>query len=213
MDSGMSILALFSLSFALGLTGAMSPGPFLSMAIGQASRRGPSAGPLLVLGHGLIELALMVAIVIGLGSLLQTRLFLVLISFVGGPMLVLMGIGALRGLKRYALDAEQDPRATGLHPTVAGVVLSVSNPFWFIWWISIAAGYIVFAKSLGLYGLVAFYTGHVFADLVWFSFISFGVHFGGRYLKPKVLKWVLFVCNLFLVFFGLYFLVNGFRLL
>jgi threonine/homoserine/homoserine lactone efflux protein len=209
----MSILALFFLSFALGLTGAMSPGPFLSMAIGQATRRGPSAGPLLVLGHGLIELALMVAIVAGLGSLLQTRLFLILISFVGGPILVLMGVSALRGLRKYAFVADPGAQSTGLHPTVAGVVLSVSNPFWFIWWISVAVGYILLAKNLGFYGLVAFYTGHVSADLVWFSFISFGVHFGGRYIKPTVLKFVLFVCNLFLVFFGLYFLANGFRLL
>lgn len=209
----MSILALFSLSFALGLTGAMSPGPFLSMAIGQATRRGPSAGPLLVLGHGLIELVLMIAIVVGLGGLLQTKPFLILISFVGGPILVLMGVVALRGLKEYTFAADPGVRNAGLHPAVAGVVLSISNPFWFIWWISVAVGYILLAKDLGFYGLVAFYTGHVSADLVWFSFISFGVHFGGRYIKPTFLKYVLFVCNLFLVFFGLYFLVNGFRLL
>ena len=209
----MSIAALFSLSFVLGLTGAMSPGPFLTAAIAQSARRGPWAGPLLVLGHGVLELALMLLIVLGLGSLLDSKLFFASISFLGGPILIYMGISAIRGLKDYALFAEAGPGKTGLHPIVSGVVLSVSNPYWFIWWISVAMAYVMFAKTLGFNGLFAFYTGHISSDLAWFSFVSFSVHFGGRYVRTEVLKVILFACNLLLIFFGFYFLVNGFRFL
>jgi threonine/homoserine/homoserine lactone efflux protein len=209
----MSIPALFFLSFVLGLTGAMSPGHFLSYAIAESAKRGRRVGPQLVVGHAVPELAIMLLIVLGLGGLLTRKPFLTAISFVGGALLVYMGIGAIRGLKGYALGAASTPRGPHLHPTLSGIVLSLSNPYWFIWWFSVAIGYVMLAKSLGLSALVAFFTGHISADLAWYTFVSFGAHFGGRRIGTRVLKIVLLVCNLFLIFFGAYFLVNGFRLL
>ena len=208
----MSIAALFSLSFALGLTGAMSPGPMLTAAVAQAARKGPFSGPLLVLGHSVLELALMFLIALGLGSLLNSKAFFALISFLGGTLLIYMGVAAMRSLKGYSLSIGTD-RKNGreLPPIISGVVLSVSNPYWFIWWITVAAGYVMFAKTLGLRALFAFYTGHISSDLAWFTFVSFSVHFGGKYLKAGFLKGVLFVCNFFLILFGLYFLINGVR--
>jgi threonine/homoserine/homoserine lactone efflux protein len=210
----MDIPALFSFSFLLGLTGAMSPGPFLTTAITQTAKRGPFAGPLLMLGHGALELILVVLIVAGLGDLLDNRLFFAFVSFLGGPILIYMGVSALRGLKRYTLSGGAGPKAAELHPILSGIVLSVTNPYWFIWWVSVATGYVMFAKALGgLQGLIAFYTGHISADFAWFGFVSFSAHFGGRFLKPAVMKVILVACNVFLVLFGLYFVANGFRLI
>jgi len=210
----MSIPALFFLSFLLGLTGAMSPGPFLSYAIAESARRGRRVGPQLVAGHAVPELAIMLLITLGLGGLLMRKPILAVISFVGGVLLIYMGIGALRGLKGYALgraSAPEGPRP--LHPTLSGIILSLSNPYWFIWWFSVAIGYVMLAKSLGLAALIAFFTGHISADLAWFTFVSFGAHFGSKRAGTRVLKGVLVICNLFLIIFGAYFLINGFRLL
>jgi threonine/homoserine/homoserine lactone efflux protein len=209
----MSIPALFFLSFVLGLTGAMSPGPFLSYAIAESARRGRRVGPQLVAGHALPELAIMLLITLGLGGLLARKPILAVISFVGGVLLIYMGIGALRGLKGYTLGAASAPKGARLHPTLSGIILSLSNPYWFIWWFSVAIGYVMLAKSLGLTALIAFFAGHISADLAWYTFVSFGTHFGGRRAGTKILKVVLLVCNLFLIFFGAYFLINGFRLL
>jgi len=210
----MSIPALFFLSFVLGLTGAMSPGPFLSYAIAESARRGRRVGPQLVAGHAVPELAIMLLITLGLGGLLMRKPILAVISFVGGVLLIYMGMGALRGLRGYTLGAASTPRAPRrLHPTLSGIILSLSNPYWFIWWFSVAIGYVMLAKSLGLTALVTFFTGHISADLAWYTFVSCGAHFGGRRAGAKALKLVLFVCNLFLIFFGAYFLINGFRLL
>jgi len=209
----MSIPELFFLSFVLGLTGAMSPGPFLSFAIAESARRGRHVGPQLVLGHAVPELALMLLITLGLGGLLTRKPFLAVISFIGGALLIYMGIGAIRGLRDYALSAAPKARGSRLHPILSGIVLSVSNPYWLIWWLSVAVGYVMLAKSLGLAALVAFFAGHISADLAWYTFVSCGAHLGGRRIGARVLRTVLLVCNLFLIFFGAYFLINGFRLL
>lgn len=207
----MSIPALFSVGFILGLTGAMAPGPLLTVTIAESAKRGGIVGPLMVLGHGILELALLLLIVFGLGKLLNNPVLFAIISFAGGIILVWMGIGTIRGLKDYSLSAEVQTNRRSLHPVLSGILVSVANPYWFIWWLTIGMGYVMFAKSAGTLGILAFFCGHISSDLAWYSFVSYGIHLGGKYLNTKVIKGVLLVCSLFLVFFGLFFLFNGFR--
>ena len=58
--------AIFVSSFIVGLSGAMMPGPLLAVTIRHASVRGFSAAPLLVLGHAILEAALVCLLLFGL---------------------------------------------------------------------------------------------------------------------------------------------------
>ncbi len=210
----MGISALFVMAFVTGLSGAMAPGPFLTVTISEAAKRGGRVGPLLVLGHGLLELLFMLLILIGLDTLFTHRTVLAVVSFAGGGILIWMGMTTIRGLKEYRLtSAGTSPGRRGLHPVLSGVVLSLSNPYWYIWWVTVAMGYLIFAKTLGVYGVITFFTGHICSDLAWYSFVSYGTSLGGRFVSTKVIRAILFVCSLFLVIFGCYFLFNGFRFL
>ncbi|MCJ7662738.1 MAG: LysE family translocator, partial [Desulfobacterales bacterium] len=66
-----TLLGIGVSSFLVGLSGALMPGPVLTVTIAEATRRGFWAGPLIVLGHGIIEFTLFVALVLGLGSVLK----------------------------------------------------------------------------------------------------------------------------------------------
>jgi hypothetical protein len=35
-------------------------------------------------------------------------------------------------------------------------LVSLSSPYWFIWWIAIGMGYVMFAGNLGMSGILAF---------------------------------------------------------
>jgi threonine/homoserine/homoserine lactone efflux protein len=48
-------LAICGTSFVIALSGAMMPGPLLTVTISESPRRGMLAGPLLVLGHGILD--------------------------------------------------------------------------------------------------------------------------------------------------------------
>ncbi len=62
----LSLATIGGISFMLALSGVLMPGPLLTIAIGESLRRGFVTGPLLILGHGLLELALILTIVDGL---------------------------------------------------------------------------------------------------------------------------------------------------
>ena len=42
-------------SFIVALSGALMPGPLLTVTVGEAARRGFWAGPLIIVGHALLE--------------------------------------------------------------------------------------------------------------------------------------------------------------
>lgn len=205
----MSIFSLFSIGFILGLTGAMAPGPLLTITIGESAKRGGIVGPMVVLGHGILEFLLLVLIIFGLGSILNNKIIFFIIAFAGGIILIYMGCGTIKGLKNYQLSAAPSTTQKGLHPVISGIVVSLSNPYWFIWWITIGMGYVMFAKGLGIKGVLAFFVGHILSDLVWYSFISYGIQFGGRFFSLKVIKGILLICSIFLILFGGYFIIKG----
>ncbi|HVN96951.1 MAG TPA: LysE family transporter [Syntrophorhabdaceae bacterium] len=207
----MNLSTLFSVGFVLGLTGAMAPGPLLTVTISQSAKRGGITGPLLVLGHGILELALLILFVFGVGNLLKNPLLFAAISFCGGIVIVYMGIGIIRSLKTYTLVAGPTSKAKELHPILSGIIVSLSNPYWFIWWATIGMGYVMFAKALGVRGVLAFFAGHISSDLVWYTFVSYGISIGGKYFSTKIIKIILFACSIFLILFGLLFVANGFK--
>jgi threonine/homoserine/homoserine lactone efflux protein len=209
----MGLWGLLAIGFILGLTGAMAPGPLLTVTITESAKRGGHVGPLVVLGHGILEIILLVLIVFGLGSFLANRVLYTVISFCGGIIMIWMSGGIIKSLRTYRLASAVEVSGKGLHPVLAGIIISLSNPYWFIWWLTIGMGYVMFAKGLGLPGIVAFFVGHISSDLAWYSFVSYGIQMGGKYMSTRVIKGVLFVCSLFLIGFGLFFIAKGYQFL
>ena len=223
-------------SFLVGLSGAMMPGPVLTITIGETARRlkagertrgsatgtapeagrraqvrGALVGPLVVLGHAALEILLVAGIFLGLGRLLVLGPVKGGIGLVGGAVLVWMGAGMLRSLKVLTL-AGTEAGATGRqHPVLAGILTSLSNPYWSIWWATIGLGYIAVSMQFGFLGLLSFYVGHVLSDLAWYSSISVTLAMGHRLLTDRAYRTIVAVCACFLLGFGCYFGYDGVR--
>jgi threonine/homoserine/homoserine lactone efflux protein len=96
---------------------------------------------------------------------------------------------------------------------LAGILTSLSNPYWAVWWATIGLGYIALSLKLGTAGLVAFYCGHILSDLAWYGAISLSLVLGHRLLTDRAYRGLVAACAVFLFGFGLYFGYEGVRAL
>ncbi len=199
-------------SFMVALSGALMPGPLLTVTVGEASRRGFWAGPLIILGHGLLELALVLLLLAGLGSWLNRPPVLGTVGIVGAGMLSWMGWSLLMASRTSSLTLEGKDSG-GLHPVAAGVLMSLANPYWLLWWVTIGLGYVLFAAQFGFWGVLLFYAGHIVADFAWYTLVSAAVAQGRRFLSDPMYRRFLAGCALFLFGFGGYFGFQGLRFL
>lgn len=81
-----------------------------------------------------------------------------------------------------------------------GILTSLSNPYWFIWWATIGLAYLSLSLKFGIAGAVIFYLSHIMADLVWYTFVSVGVSHSRKFLAGKGYKILLYSCSIMLVF-------------
>ena len=184
------------------------PGPVLTVTVSESARRGAIAGPLMIFGHGILELLLVVALLAGLAPLLSRDDVFIFISILGGVILFWMAYSMFKDLPNMRLtfdNKEEKPR----NLILAGILLSIANPYWLIWWATIGIGYIMYSVKFGVPGLIAFFLGHILADLVWYSLISFGIAKGRRFFNDGLYRKLIAVCATFLVIFSCYFFYSG----
>jgi threonine/homoserine/homoserine lactone efflux protein len=86
---------------------------------------------------------------------------------------------------------------------------TITNPFWYAWWVTAAAGYLAQARALGLGAVAAFYLGHISADYGWNTVLSTVVGGGRRWITDGVFRAINGACGLFLVYLGFTFLVKA----
>jgi len=198
-----SLLTIFAGAFVVGLSGAMAPGPVLTVTISETLKRGFKAGPMIVLGHAILEIILLVLIVGGLGPFFENPIVNKVILIVGACVLLWMGaISILKNKENTENALNAKGTKTPYGPVLAGIVLSISNPFWIIWWVSIGMGFITQSLQFGITGLLSFYFGHILADLTWYSFVSFSVSAGRRLCPPMLYRAVFITCGIALICLG-----------
>ena len=204
----LALLTIFASSFVIALSGAMMPGPLLTATIGESSRRGFMAGPLMIIGHGILELALVIALLLGLAPFLNQDRVFAGIALSGAGILIWMAVGMFRSLPSLSLSFEASQQQRG-HLVLSGVLMSIANPYWTIWWATIGLGYILHCMRFGAWGIFFFFAGHILADLAWYALISGAVSKGRRFLNDRLYRGVIGVCAGFLVVFAGYFVYSG----
>jgi threonine/homoserine/homoserine lactone efflux protein len=208
---------VFSLSFVMALSGALMPGPLLTYTIArtmQTRRNGFLVGAWVIAGHAALEGALICGLALGVAEALRAPLALKVIGTAGALVLGYMGVGMIREAARTrrrgtetggeASDMRGSP--AGMSPVLAGALVSLSNPYWWIWWITVGTASLVrFDASLSNWPvLLAFFVGHEAGDLAWYLVVSTAVFFGKRGFSRGFSSILLAVCGAFIIGFGLY---------
>jgi len=126
-------------------------------------------------------------------------------------MLLWMGIDMIRNSGDLSLNGQmaEGHEKARLSPVLVGMLASLSNPYWTLWWATIGLGYLVAAMEYGVRGIAAFFLGHIAADYAWYALVSLGISRGKKFLKDRTYQLMIRCCGLFLVGFAVWFLFSA----
>ncbi len=203
-----TLVTIFITSFIIAFSGAMMPGPLLTVTISESARKGVWAGPKLIAGHAVLEITLIAGILLGLAPLLQNELFFIIVAFAGGGIMIWMAWSMLSSISTLEINNEASSARKG-NIYLSGILMSLANPYWIIWWATIGLGYILSSIRYGAIGIILFFIGHILGDLVWYSSISFAVGKGRKIFTNKVYRILVGSCASFLLAFALWLIYNG----
>ena len=205
----MSLLLFLIEVVVISLSGVMAPGPVTAAAIGMGTRS-RYAGPLIAVGHGVVEFPLMILIMLGMDKILKSTKTKIIIGFAGGGFLLIMAIQMLTTLR-----VANDPQAGAINstPVLAGLILTAGNPYFLLWWATIGLRLATDAGRLGILAFVLFAIVHWLCDFVWLGALSWASFKGTGLLGPHSQQIVLMICSAALFVFGLFFIYNAVKIL
>lgn len=199
-------LFLFLLQvFVISLSGVLAPGPVTAATI-AAGAKSRHAGLLISAGHSLVELPLLAAIMFGMGFVFEHHLCKIIIGLAGGLFLLWMGWGMFKELKNFHEDL---PKTNSRGTVMTGLLLSITNPYFLLWWATVGLNLAKDAANLGKIAFLLFAVIHSLCDLFWLEAISFASFKGTRLLNSKNQQFILLVCASAIVFFGLVFITKS----
>jgi threonine/homoserine/homoserine lactone efflux protein len=200
-----ALLLFLAQVFIISLTGALQPGPVTATTITMGTRN-RWAGTLMAIGHGIIELPLMIIIILGLDYYFKLLKVQIAIGLAGGIFLILMAIQSLLSLKA---NTENEQKTLSGRPVLAGIILTASNPYFLLWWATVGLALATQSTQWGIWAFALFALAHWSVDLIWLQILSWASFKGSVLLGPRGLKVVLIFCSAALFGFGLFFIYNA----
>jgi len=188
-------------------SGVLMPGPMFAVTLAKGYRS-MWAGAQISLGHAVIEVPLILLIYFGFAQFFQNTAVQVVLSILGGSMIIWLGISMFRA----RTEVVQRGKDLAYNAFVAGIITSGFNPFFLLWWATIGSMLVMKFLDFGTTGLILFIVVHWLCDLFWLSFLSILVYRTRSLWGRKFQEWLFIACSLLLIGFGGWFLVSGIQL-
>lgn len=215
----MEELLLLSIGFGVGLSGAIAPGPLFMATIKDALKYGPLSGPMICIGHLFVEIPIIIGLALGISYVIDIPIVRAMIGLIGGLSLFYLGIQIIKDRKKFEKISGEGMKSVDkehvrikkeyLLPMKTGFVFTILNPAMFIWWFTVGNGLVMRGLAIGFMGVFFLFVGHWFADVSWYSFLSFSVSKGKKFISARTYEIILFACGLFLLSIGVYFLYDS----
>jgi threonine/homoserine/homoserine lactone efflux protein len=212
-----SIYQIFIGSLLVAFSGALVPGPMLTLVISSVAEKGFWTSFFIVVGHSLLELLVVISFFLGVLKYLENPLIVKIIAILGGVFLLYLGVDIIISIfrKKYIIDFKSIVKKrtiTGKSTVIVilkGILISLMNPYWYIWWITIGAAFIIKSVEFNIPGISSFYLGHISADFIWYLFIGFLINTGRKFFNQKIYNGILAACSIFLFYLGVRFIIEA----
>jgi len=206
-------LKIFGISFTLALTGAVTPGPVLVLVIGQVLAQGLTGAFFILIGHALLEIFFLTGLAFGFTRFLKNDRVQGCLGLIGGAVLIWMGQDIFRSAAGAVLPEGEAEALGWLKLILAGIGVSLSNPYFTGWWATIGTGQIASLRLREKKEYTFFFLGHQAGDFAWYMFVALVLTVGRRWLTGDVYTIILRVCGALILVLGAAFIVAAlFRL-
>ncbi len=200
------IIEFAILVIIISASGVMSPGPLFAANITYGLREGVKSGIKIAIGHSIVELPLVILLGIGVFSLEIFPEFRTIISIFGAiTLFVFAGIQIktiLKKNKNISIKPKQGP-------IVTGILLSVLNPFFIVWWLTIGFKLISDAMLIWAFaGILIVFVFHIWMDFAWLGITAFLASKSRKIISNRNYKIMILVLSLTLIYFGIIFLMD-----
>jgi threonine/homoserine/homoserine lactone efflux protein len=207
---------IFFGSLMVAFTGALMPGPMLTLVITSVAQKGFKTAVFIVIGHSVLELLIVTSFYFGVLKYLDNAMAVKIISVAGGAFLIYMAVSIIVSVARKKIKLDLDSKKItqnlgtkdALVITGKGILISLANPYWYVWWMTIGAAFMVKSVQHSFGGVASFYTGHILADFIWYLFVGFLISTGRRFFNQKVYIGILIACSVFLLYLGIRFIAD-----
>ena len=180
----------------ISLSGVMMPGPLFAATIEKAAKR-KSAGLLISIGHGIVEIPLMFLLYFAMTQFVIPDAAKITVMLVGGLLMIYMGAQAFRNRNK----TDEKHESSKQDSLIAGIWTTAVNPGFIIWWLTIGITLVINAKFFGLLGFSVFAVTHWLCDFLWYTVAAVVIFKSRRFWTERVHQAIFIFC--FAVFVGL----------
>jgi len=214
----MGVFEILAAWFALSLTGALAPGPLSAAVVMQSSKHGRFHGILPMVGHAIVEVGLITAIIISVQALTLSPLMINTLVGFGGIVIILFGFLALKDYRyKEETQAEETSKPTTssvIEATTQGAAVSILSPYFLIWWFGVGLANVtmlvgtlqVGVGTVFLAGVLIYFT-HISTDFIYGAALTLGTDVATKKAKIGDINWVNVFIGVVQIALGVWFII------
>jgi threonine/homoserine/homoserine lactone efflux protein len=200
-DSPLLFLAIVAF---ISLSGVIMPGPVFAATVAKGYSD-LKAGLKIAAGHAVIEVPLIAAIFLGFDTVLNDRYVFAVVGIVGGLLLFYMGAEMVRSREKLVRGNTEMKYSS----FTAGILTTIANPYFLLWWATVGAALITGAVQFGLIMLPVFAIVHISCDFGWDHFVSVTVFKSKGLWSERRHHYLFVISGIIMLFFAVYFIASS----
>jgi|FaiFalFF_MnMetaG_3_1042247.scaffolds.fasta_scaffold07805_3 threonine/homoserine/homoserine lactone efflux protein len=200
------MLDLIALTIIISASGALSPGPLTVATVAVSLKRNWKVGVLAALGHMTVEIPYIIILILiyeQIKIFLQNFIVKVLfLTFILIFILMFAFFIIRESLSKVKIEMKIEKI---YHPFLIGVIFSILNPYFLLWWVTVGFVLIKIIIESGnlLLFFIVMYIAHVWLDYAWLTGLASVASLSTNFLGSKGHRIIMFCLGIFLIYLAI----------
>jgi len=200
------MLDLIALTIIISASGALSPGPLTVATVAVSLKRNWKVGVLAALGHMTVEIPYIIILILiyeQIKIFLQNFIVKVLfLTFILIFILMFAFFIIRESLSKVKIEMKIEKI---YHPFLIGVIFSILNPYFLLWWVTVGFVLIKIIIESGnlLLFFIIMYIAHVWLDYAWLTGLASVASLSTNFLGSKGHRIIMFCLGIFLIYLAI----------